>query len=80
MEATELARLQFALLAAVHFLFVLLTLGPGPVVAIFDTRWVRAKVRVRVRRVLLRFGAGGASGAGGAGGMPGDEPQPEVAR
>lgn len=43
MEATELARLQFALLAAVHFLFVLLTLGLGPVVAIFNTRWVRAK-------------------------------------
>jgi hypothetical protein len=29
-EATELARLQCALLAAVHFLFVLLTLGLGP--------------------------------------------------
>ncbi|WP_369374858.1 cytochrome ubiquinol oxidase subunit I [Promicromonospora sp. Populi] len=43
MEATELARLQFALLAAVHFLFVLLTLGLGPVVAIFNTRWVRAR-------------------------------------
>ncbi|PUB27118.1 cytochrome d ubiquinol oxidase subunit I [Promicromonospora sp. AC04] len=43
MEATELARLQFALLAAVHFVFVLLTLGLGPVVAIFNTRWVRAK-------------------------------------
>lgn len=43
MEATELARLQFALLAAVHFLFVLLTLGLGPVVAIFNTRWARAK-------------------------------------
>ncbi|MFD6448064.1 cytochrome ubiquinol oxidase subunit I [Promicromonospora sp. NPDC060204] len=42
MEATELARLQFALLAAVHFLFVLLTLGLGPVVAIFNTRWARA--------------------------------------
>ncbi len=43
MDATELARLQFALLAAVHFLFVLLTLGLGPVVAIFSTRWARAK-------------------------------------
>ncbi|MFC8797505.1 cytochrome ubiquinol oxidase subunit I [Promicromonospora sp. NPDC057138] len=43
MEATELARLQFALLAAVHFLFVLLTLGLGPVVAIFNMRWVHAK-------------------------------------
>lgn len=43
MEATELARLQFALLAAVHFLFVLLTLGLGPVVAIFNTRWAGAK-------------------------------------
>ncbi|MFI8522907.1 cytochrome ubiquinol oxidase subunit I [Promicromonospora sukumoe] len=42
MEATELARLQFALLAAVHFLFVLLTLGLGPVVAVFNTRWARA--------------------------------------
>lgn len=39
MTAEDLARLQFALLAAIHFLFVLLTLGLGPVVAILGTRW-----------------------------------------
>ncbi|WP_125777066.1 cytochrome ubiquinol oxidase subunit I [Antribacter gilvus] len=39
MSAVDLARLQFALLAATHFLFVLLTLGLGPVVAVLGTRW-----------------------------------------
>jgi len=37
--AVDAARLQFALLAGIHFLFVLVTLGLGPVVAIFQTRW-----------------------------------------
>jgi cytochrome d ubiquinol oxidase subunit I len=55
-DATELARLQFAVLAAVHFLFVLLTLGLGPVVAIFNTRWARAKDhRVLVFENATRF-------------------------
>lgn len=37
--AVDAARTQFALLAGIHFLFVLVTLGLGPVVAIFQTRW-----------------------------------------
>jgi hypothetical protein len=47
-EATELARLQFALLAAVHFLFVL---------SLFNTRPERAKDDGAGPDVLLRFGA-----------------------
>ncbi|MBL0888386.1 cytochrome ubiquinol oxidase subunit I [Myceligenerans indicum] len=43
MSAADLARLEFALLAAVHFLFVLVTLGLGPVVAIFGSRWAGAE-------------------------------------
>ncbi|MBO3086573.1 cytochrome ubiquinol oxidase subunit I [Cellulomonas fengjieae] len=39
MSAVDAARTQFALLAGFHFLFVLVTLGLGPVVAIFQTRW-----------------------------------------
>jgi cytochrome d ubiquinol oxidase subunit I len=39
MTAVDAARLQFALLAGTHFLFVLVTLGLGPVVAVFQTRW-----------------------------------------
>jgi cytochrome d ubiquinol oxidase subunit I len=38
-NAVDVARLQFALLAALHFLFVLTTLGLGPVVAVLGTRW-----------------------------------------
>ncbi|WP_460707681.1 cytochrome ubiquinol oxidase subunit I [Myceligenerans halotolerans] len=45
MNAADLARLEFALLAAVHFLFVLVTLGLGPVVALFGSRWARAERR-----------------------------------
>ncbi|MBE1877812.1 cytochrome ubiquinol oxidase subunit I [Myceligenerans pegani] len=45
MSAADLARLEFALLAAVHFLFVLVTLGLGPVVAVFSSRWARAERR-----------------------------------
>jgi cytochrome d ubiquinol oxidase subunit I len=37
--AVDAARLQFALLAGLHFLFVLVTLGLGPVVAVLQTRW-----------------------------------------
>jgi cytochrome d ubiquinol oxidase subunit I len=39
MTAVDAARLQFALLAGIHFLFVLVTLGLGPVVAVLQTRW-----------------------------------------
>ncbi|MGF0118503.1 cytochrome ubiquinol oxidase subunit I [Promicromonospora sp. Marseille-Q5078] len=43
MTAVDAARLQFALLAGTHFLFVLVTLGLGPVVAILQTRWALAR-------------------------------------
>ena len=39
MEALELARLQFAVTGSLHFLFVVLTLGLAPLVAIMQTRW-----------------------------------------
>lgn len=39
MTTVDVSRVQFALLAGIHFLFVLVTLGLGPVVAIFQTRW-----------------------------------------
>lgn len=41
MEALDLARLQFAVTGSLHFLFVVLTLGLAPLVAIMNTRWVR---------------------------------------
>ena len=39
MTTVDASRVQFALLAGIHFLFVLVTLGLGPVVAVFQTRW-----------------------------------------
>lgn len=39
MSALDLSRLQFALTAIFHFLFVVLTLGLAPVVAFLQTRW-----------------------------------------
>ncbi|WP_116951302.1 cytochrome ubiquinol oxidase subunit I [Jiangella endophytica] len=39
MSVLDLSRLQFALTAIVHFLFVVLTLGLAPIVAFFQTRW-----------------------------------------
>ncbi|MFD6176738.1 MULTISPECIES: cytochrome ubiquinol oxidase subunit I [unclassified Isoptericola] len=47
MTAVDAARLQFALLAGTHFLFVLVTLGLGPVVAILQTRWALARDRTK---------------------------------
>jgi|GEM_PF-406658 len=47
MTAVDAARLQFALLAGTHFLFVLVTLGLGPVVAILQTRWALARDATR---------------------------------
>lgn len=41
MSAVELARVQFAVTAGVHFLFVAVTLGLVTLVAILETRWVR---------------------------------------
>lgn len=39
MTTVDASRVQFALLAGIHFLFVVVTLGLGPVVAVFQTRW-----------------------------------------
>ena len=39
--AVDLARAQFATTSLYHFLFVPLTLGLGPIVAIFQTQWHR---------------------------------------
>ncbi|HEY3504624.1 MAG TPA: cytochrome ubiquinol oxidase subunit I [Actinocatenispora sp.] len=40
MSAVDLARAQFALTATVHFLFVVLTLGLTPLIAVMQTRYV----------------------------------------
>ncbi|GGK93068.1 cytochrome ubiquinol oxidase subunit I [Sphaerisporangium melleum] len=40
MDVTDLARLQFAVTGSLHFLFVVLTLGLAPLVAIMQTRHV----------------------------------------
>lgn len=56
MSAAELARLEFALLAGIHFLFVLVTLGLGPVVAILGTRWARAERRGAWQAAVLERG------------------------
>ncbi|WP_084958552.1 cytochrome ubiquinol oxidase subunit I [Thermoactinospora rubra] len=39
MDVVDLARLQFAVTGNLHFLFVVLTLGLAPLVAIVNTRW-----------------------------------------
>ncbi|MEU6712336.1 cytochrome ubiquinol oxidase subunit I [Nonomuraea sp. NPDC046802] len=39
MDVLELARTQFAVTSSLHFLFVVLTLGLAPLVAIMHTRW-----------------------------------------
>jgi cytochrome bd ubiquinol oxidase subunit I len=49
----ELARLQFATTSIYHFLFVPLTLGLGPLVAIMQTLWLRSKDERWLR--LTRF-------------------------
>ena len=53
MSALDTARLQFATTTALHFLFVLLTLGLVPVVAILQTRYVRSGNPIFAR--LARF-------------------------
>ncbi|MDF2710341.1 cytochrome ubiquinol oxidase subunit I [Nonomuraea muscovyensis] len=42
MDVLDLARLQFAVTGSLHFLFVVVTLGLAPLVAIMHTRWVRS--------------------------------------
>jgi cytochrome d ubiquinol oxidase subunit I len=49
----DLARLQFATTSIYHFLFVPLTLGLGPLVAIMQTLWLRTKNEQWLR--LTRF-------------------------
>jgi cytochrome d ubiquinol oxidase subunit I len=49
----DLARIQFAMTSLYHFLFVPLTLGLGPLVAIMQTIWYRTEERSWLR--LTRF-------------------------
>jgi cytochrome d ubiquinol oxidase subunit I len=49
----DLARIQFATTSIFHFLFVPLTLGLGPLVAIMQTRWHRTGDEAWLR--LTRF-------------------------
>ncbi|MBF8190556.1 cytochrome ubiquinol oxidase subunit I [Nonomuraea sp. K274] len=42
MDVLDLARTQFAVTGSLHFLFVVLTLGMAPLVAIMHTRWAIA--------------------------------------
>ncbi|WP_326644761.1 cytochrome ubiquinol oxidase subunit I [Nonomuraea fuscirosea] len=42
MDVVDLARTQFAVTGSLHFLFVVLTLGLAPLVAIMHTRWARS--------------------------------------
>ncbi|MCA2186560.1 cytochrome ubiquinol oxidase subunit I [Nonomuraea cavernae] len=53
MEALDLARLQFAVTGGIHFLFVVLTLGLAPLVAIIHTRWARSGRALDLR--MTRF-------------------------
>ena len=43
MDATDLARWQFAITTVYHFLFVPITIGLSLIVAIFHTAWVRTR-------------------------------------
>ena len=52
-SVVDLARLQFATTSIYHFLFVPLTLGLGPLVAIMQTRWHRTGDEAWLR--LTRF-------------------------
>ncbi len=52
-SAVDLARIQFATTSIYHFLFVPLTLGLGPIVATFQTLWLRTKDESWLR--LTRF-------------------------
>jgi len=51
--AVDLARAQFATTSIYHFLFVPLTLGLGPIVAVFQTLWLRTRNESWLR--LTRF-------------------------
>lgn len=53
MSVLDLSRLQFALTAIFHFLFVVLTLGLAPIVAFLQTRWAVTGKEVHER--LTRY-------------------------
>ncbi|MFI6598306.1 cytochrome ubiquinol oxidase subunit I [Nonomuraea sp. NPDC050536] len=53
MDVLDLARLQFAATGSLHFLFVVLTLGLAPMVALLNTRWVLTGSRLH--QGLTRF-------------------------
>jgi cytochrome d ubiquinol oxidase subunit I len=53
MDVLELARTQFAVTGGLHFLFVVLTLGLAPVVAVMHTRWTMSGDPLRER--MTRF-------------------------
>ncbi|MBW5422074.1 cytochrome ubiquinol oxidase subunit I [Streptomyces sp. BG9H] len=57
MSAVDLARLQFAATTGIHWLFVILTMGLVPLVAIMHTRaaYTRDPVRRAVRERMTRF-------------------------
>jgi cytochrome bd ubiquinol oxidase subunit I len=68
-SAVDLARIQFATTSIYHFLFVPLTLGLGPIVAIFQTLWHRTKDDAWLRLThffgtlfLINFAIGVATG------------------
>src|SRR5262245_7109811 len=68
-STVDLARLQFATTTLYHFLFVPLTLGLGPLVAIMQTLWYRTKDEdwLRLTRffgtlLLINFAIGVATG------------------
>src|SRR5207247_7560659 len=67
--AVDLARVQFATTSLYHFLFVPLTLGLGPLVAIMQTLWYRSgdEAWLRLTRffgtlLLINFAIGVATG------------------
>src|SRR3954454_20661762 len=67
--AVDLARIQFATTSIYHFLFVPLTLGLGPLVAIMQTIWHRTEERAWLRLTrffgtlfLINFAIGDATG------------------
>src|SRR6476619_5992857 len=69
MTAVDLARAQFATTTLYHFLFVPLTLGLGPIVAIFQTLWRRTGAESWLRLThffgtlfLINFAIGVATG------------------
>ncbi|NAS20768.1 cytochrome ubiquinol oxidase subunit I [Herbidospora sp. NEAU-GS84] len=53
MDVLDLARLQFAVTGSLHFLFVVLTLGLAPLVAIMHTRYARTGTTLDER--MTRF-------------------------